>query len=436
MKPKTVLIILAVTLIVLIPYLFIRESQNQDLLMNQFIYLGYEFSVLQGFVLTLIVSVLAPSLYFTAIYMRLLKRNRALQKAGDDSGSERDTRREAAVLLAHGMAQQALDKVSGQEEPEAQLLAARANLALGNEEAAAPLLAKAFEEGGSDEAGYLLAECYRGTGTAEVDILMRLTARSPDKARRAYLMLMETYERNANWKGALDLVADMRNKGMDAPEHKVPAYRYELVRAQAAEQPPKKTIEGYQHILKEAPHFVPANLALGETYLVSGAMEKAFRVFEQAFESTGNPAFLDRLERFYLDQDRPEDAIQIYRQLLVKHDTPLIRYKLGKLYYQLEMLDESLEQLEPLAKQQDLPPVLVMLAEIKARRFRAEEALEDMLRFAREQQTLSGEYVCENCETRHAGWSARCEHCGYWDRITHLAARVKTELPAQAPLYY
>ena len=437
MKPRTVLILLAITLIVLVPYLFIRESQNQDLLMQQFVYLGYPISVLQGLVLTLIVSILAPSLTFTRIYMRLLGQNRALKKSDDQTGGQRQARQDAAVLLAHGMAQQALELVQDQNDAEAQLLAARANLALGNDEAATPLLAKAFEEGGLDEAGYLLAQCYQGTGNAEADILMRLVARAPDKARRAYLMLMTTYEKAANWKGALDLAADMRNKGMDVPEKKILAYRYEWVRAQTDDLTPKKTIEGYQQILKEAPHFVPANLGLGEAYLANGAMEKAFRVFEQAFETTGNPAFLDRLERFYLDQSRPEDAIQIYRQLLVKHDTPLIHYKLGKLYYHLEMLDEALEQLAPLTGLSGLPAVLVMLAEIKSRRFRAEEALDDLLRLAREQDVICGEYVCDNCETTHAGWSARCEHCGNWDRITHAAARVnKSEVPAQAPLYF
>jgi lipopolysaccharide biosynthesis regulator YciM len=288
----------------------------------------------------------------------------------------------------------------------------------------------------SAEAAYLLADARTKLDDSPEPILRELIRKSPSKAHEAYQRLMAFADHRRQWQMCLDLAAEMKAVGIAYDAQKLLGYRYEWIQAQP-DLPPKKCIERYQQILKDAPDFAPASLALADTYMMVQAEEKAFRVYEHAFEQTRNPIFLDRIERYYLEQGRPEDAIQIYRQLLVSMGGPLIKFQLGKLYYKLEMLDDSLEILEPLRGHLGhLPGYLLCLADIKARRNRHDEATEDLKSLIQHRGDQGEDFVCDHCSAHYPEWQARCDQCSRWDRIRLEASLVKTEPVSTSPLYF
>ena len=430
MKPRTALMILVVGGLLLLPYLFIREPENQALLLQEFTYLGMRFTVVRGLVVALILAAVLPSLWFSLALMRMA-RSRAKERA-EITAARSSTRTEAASLLAHGRPEAALEQLGEADDPESLVLRGRAFLAVGNREAAVGPLTTAYDEHGSVAAGYLLAEAHGDDGAL---ILQQIIDAAPDNALRAYRDLLRHAERIGDWQRAIDLIEAMRRHDLPCLDEALPSYRAALIREQT-ELPAKKRIERYQHILKKAPDHVPANVGLGELYLAEGMPDKAFRLFEQAFVSSKNPVFLDRMVSYTLDQDRPDDAIQLVRRMAAQHDTPALHYQLARLTFRLEMLDEALEVLAPLEPLLgDLPGYRIMTAEIKARRDRPEEAFADLHGLF--EHTGIASYRCASCANETEQWAARCETCGTWDRIEHVAQNVPTAITsvAQAPVW-
>ena len=405
-------------------------------MVQQFQFLGFSFSVIKGLFAAISIALLAPSIFFS---LKILKLNRSMSKLKGEDRSETEQEKslkKAEALLAHGRFDAIPEQLADVPADKSALLNAKAYIASGQWEMAVDLLKKSYQQAPDPEQGYLLAETLIANGEPAIEVLDRLIQTDPDIASKAYGMLLNQYDKAERWMDCVDLIKDMEQRGLESPTELLPAYRYEWVHSQF-EGTTKKKIEHYQQILKQAPNFVPANLGLGDTYMDSGAVEKAFRVYEQAFELTRNPVFLNRLENYYLEQDRPEDAIQIYRQLLVKLDLPFIHFKLGKLYYKLEMLDEALEVLEPLKGQmKGITGYMYCLADIKARRSLYREALEDFKRLVKTREETDEDCLCTHCETEYRGWVPRCDHCRQWDTVKLRAALIKEQQVSQSPLYY
>jgi len=432
MKPKTALTIAALCLaVLLIPSTFTRIGQNQEILVQEFVYLGFSFSVIRALAFAIIGGMLFSSAYFTFL---LYRQSHGKGAATVAEPSQAEQGGEAAQMVLHGRADQVLSLLAGKEDPGSLLLAAKARLAEGDWVGARPLLEASFPL--NLEAGYLLAEGLQRFGESPLEVLNQIVAGNPDNALAAYRRLLAYQDSQGDWQACLDTVKTMQGKGFDLDETMILGYRYEWIRSQV-DLPVNRVVEHYQKMLKQTPDFIPARLGLAETYLNSGSVDKAFRIYEQAFERSGDSVFLDRLEHYYLEQGRPEDAIQIYRHLLITKGGVLIKYKLGRLYFQLEMLDESLEMLEPLRETlAELPGFLTILAEIKARRNRPEDALADLFE-ATGKATPSGQtFICRQCQTSADSWRARCGGCGQWNQLTHQASQLGNTQMTQAPLYY
>jgi len=430
MKPRTALMILAVGVLLLLPYLFIREPENQALLMQEFTYLGMRFTVVRGLVIALILAAVVPSLWFSFALMRMAGRHNKERAENRDERSS--ARREAAALLAHGCGEAALEKLGDGVDEESLILRGRALLAMGDREAATESLTTAFEEHGSVAAGYLLAESHGDDG---VGILQRMIDAAPDRAVRAYRGLLRYAVRTNDWERAVALIEAMKRHDLPYPEEELPAYRVAWIREQN-DLPAKKRIEYYQKILKHTPDHVPANVGLGEVYLSEGMADKAFRLFEQAFAGSKNTVFPDRMVSYTLESGRPDDAIQIYRRMVAQYDTPALHFQLARLYFRLEMLDDALDELETLEPLLgDVPGYRIMTAEIKARRDRHEEAFAD-LRHLHASAGINA-YRCARCEQETEQWVPRCGSCGAWDKVEHVAADVATSIEgvAGAPVW-
>jgi len=434
MKPKTFLLFVLIVAAVICTVLFIEI--NGDELRHQFVFFGRSFSIMRGMVAIILISAILPSCYFSLKYFRLLTRVKELETAADDVARANKGMLEGETAYQHGHYRRALDLLPAVESKAASLLRAKCLIALGEREQALQILRRSYLAEADIESGYLMVQLQQEQGLSPEETLRNLIASNPEHAKRAFELLLAYYERNGQWSACLATAKQMQQHHHEVAPERLIAYRYEWLSEQTDETP-KKLIEGYQQIIKQAPDFVPAQLALGDVHMTSGAVEKAFRVYEQAFEKSRNPVFLDRLETFYLEQDRPEDAIQVYRQLLVKVGGPLLKFQLGKLYFKLEMLDEALAILEPLETSHGkVPGYLAYRAEIKARRYRQDEALEDMKRLLVFRGFAGQDFICVNCSTPYHAWQARCDHCHQWNKIILEAALVKPEEVSTSPLYY
>jgi len=430
MKPKTVLLILIVALVITLPYLFIREPGNQEILLQEFTFLGWSVPVSRGLLIALALAAILPAGWFSVVILRLSRRLRKLERA--QKSDKPSTMAEGSALLAHGRPQDAVTLIGEEDKPGITLLKGRALLASGEREAAQVVLRKAFEEQGSISAGYLLAEI---GGQPDTAVLEEIIARDPTRAARAYHILLEQAEREGRWQEALELVQTLDQKGL--PIDRDHARHIRVIAVQNnLELSTRKKIEGFQKVIKEDPDHVAANLYLGEVYAADGAEEKAFRLWERAFESSENPVFLDRIVAALLDQGRPEDAIQVYRRMTARHDTPMLYYQLARLLFRLEILDEALEILEPRkASLGHLPGYGIMTAEIKSRRGRTDEAYADLSEIVAE--IPSGPYHCGACGENDEAWRPRCRSCGALGRIGHIAEGIgKGSLEvARAPVW-
>ena len=436
MKLKTALLLVASIVVIWVLYAFFNHEINSGIFASNFFFLGYSFSVLYSFLVAMMLAAVVPSLYFSIIYHRLLNERKHLEKGRSQSLQSRRNYEKARDLFHHGALDLVPETLGNDETPDGLLLKAKALRGSGDREGAVKLLRQCLKQEAPAEAAYLLVRLLEEVEQPNLDVLRGLVEGDPEHAVKAYGLLLDHYDRRGQWSACLETLQRMKDSGVPLPEGREAAYRYEWIRSRD-NWPNKRIIEGYQQVLKEAPHFVPANLALGDTYMAEGSVEKAFRIYEQAFAQTRNPVFLDRLENFYLELGRPENAIQVYRELLVKLGGPLIKFQLGKLYFKLEMLDESLGVLEPLkGALGHIPGYLFYLAEIKARRDRMDEALGDLKQLVRQRGFEGQDFKCVRCETEYTAWQSRCEKCRRWDTITLEAGLVSAEAVSTAPLYY
>ncbi len=393
---------------------FVHSSHNQALLLHRFELFHYTFTVVETLATVMIAAAFATGLYFSTRMVDLFRDERQFDRVRVEDRPDPEIQR-AADLVIHGLPGRALEALADKVEPRSCYWRGRALQALGRHgEAALALKLAGFERA---DAGYLLAEVQASEGQSSEDALRQLIENHPREAFNAYLRCLDLLERQKRWQACLELAQQMESNGLPVPSGRLLAYRYENALS-AGDANTKTLIERLQQILKDAPDFVPANLALGEAYMRVEAVEKAFRVYEQAFEKTGNAVFLDRLEDYYLDQGRPEDVIEVYRLLLSQNSNPTIQLKLGKLFFKLDMLDESREVLEPLVPALSRNAKLLwLMAEIEAR----SEHVTGSLEYLRDLVALTFDpnldYQCGQCAQAHSTWQARCHRCGNWGFI-------------------
>jgi len=436
MKPKTAVLIVLIALAVLAPIRFIMYDHNQEILHLEFVFLGYAFSVAKALATCMILAAVAPSLYFSYKYTRIVKRARSAEKEQKSTGAVQSRTAQASDRFLHGDYAGALVLAEEGSDVGDRILTARIHMAMDEETRAQTLLERVFEETGNVQAGYLLADILLSKKQSPLDVLRTLIKNHADQALTARRMLLNYYDEKGAWTECISLAQELTGLGVETHPKVMAGYRYEQIRQQE-DLPNKKVVEQYQRILKECPDFVPASLGLGDTYMLMGLLEKAFGAYEHAFKQTHNPVFLDRLEQFYLEQGHPEDAIQIYRELLVRLGGPLVKFQLGKLYYKLEMTDEALDILEPLQYELgDIPGYLFYLSELRARRRRMPEALGALAKLIRVSGFNGEDFVCSHCKTPYKGWESRCGACKQWDTITLEAGLVDKDPIPLTPIRY
>jgi lipopolysaccharide biosynthesis regulator YciM len=192
---------------------------------------------------------------------------------------------------------------------------------------------------------------------------------------------------------------------------------YELGRAELAAGNMSAALGSFRNSLRIDRRFLPASVALGETYQAAGDHREAVRVWERAAELEPALPILSRLEQAYRGDDRPTQMISLYERARAQAPDDLaLAVALGRVYFELEMLDEAAEQFERIeVRAPDLPAVHAYLGAIFERRGQTREAFTEYRQGLRLAHAFESAYQCSACGATEPAWRDRCTACGRWN---------------------
>lgn len=431
MNVRTALLILLVAAFFSLLYFFIQDSHNQHILLSS-LRLGHlEFTVARALAGFGLLSALLTAGYFS---LRALGGMRVIKADGGDKKQAR-LLDQAETLIVHGQAAKALSILEGTSGRRSQILLGRAYLDLDRADAAIEPLSLAYDQGNYPPAGYLLADARKAMGQGEIVFLKEMLERAPKDGERIARRLLRRYVANKAWPEAVALLEHFNNNNWHLGETEEAGYRYAHISSDEG-LAPKRRIEAYQQLLKRFPQFRPATVALGEAFAAAGQDEKALTLFEKAYEQSKDPVFLECLEGFYMDRERPEDAIAVYRKLLIREESLQTQFMLGRLYFNLEMHDDAASFLEPLETMiNELPGLRYYLAELRRRSGRLEEALSDYRQLTEDKKMTASDFRCGHCQAEQQYWQPQCPCCERWDSLKIQIQDVRAVAINTRPIY-
>lgn len=198
-------------------------------------------------------------------------------------------------------------------------------------------------------------------------------------------------------------------------EQRLLGYRYEMAREALERGNMSEAEKGFKAIVSESQDFVPAYLGYAEVMLSDERKtDDAVTLLERAYERTGSPIVLARLEDLLLSLGEPSRLIAIYKKAIEAHPTDRsLKFFLGKLYFRLEMVDDAFAALETL--EDTYVEVHKLLGELYLRRNQCEKAVTQFKKTLDMSKTYKIPYCCSSCGYQDEDWSGRCPRCGDWD---------------------
>jgi lipopolysaccharide biosynthesis regulator YciM len=238
----------------------------------------------------------------------------------------------------------------------------------------------------------------------------------------ALTRLRDAYHRQGNWEDLTETQARLLTTPLGAQEMEVEhrrlvGFKYELGRSYLESGDLERAKKVFRSVIKLDKDFVPAYLGLGEVYLEERKTGDALELWERSYKMTSSIILLLRLEDLYLKQGEPGKAIEIYQQAVTwKPQDVTIKFFLGKLYYRLEMVDEAYDTLTSVDwGDREFPDVHKLLGNIYLRRGSLGLASAEFKKAMGFRKQLIVPFVCSNCEFTTADWSGRCPNCGKWN---------------------
>ena len=271
-----------------------------------------------------------------------------------------------------------------------------------------------------------LVQDYEAAGQAEaaLEVLERLRRVMPED-RWVLERLRDLMARAERWRDAAAAQAAILGDVAAAREPGDPGVRawcglrVRAGRAALETGDTREAMAAAREVLRVAPSFAAAYLLLGDAYRRLGRPNRGLRLWHKAYEETGHPALLDRLEQAYLAEDRPHRLIDFYHQALLRApDNLRLRYRLGALCVRLEMVEEAAAQLEAVAREAPgFAPALSELADLARRRGQLAQALAYAQRALAASRANLQAFRCAACGAAAAAWADRCPACGGWDSL-------------------
>jgi lipopolysaccharide biosynthesis regulator YciM len=199
---------------------------------------------------------------------------------------------------------------------------------------------------------------------------------------------------------------------------------YELGRAQVARADASGALGHFRSAARADRLFLPAALALGDAYELTGDHREAVRAWERAAEVFSALPLLARLERAYRQEGRPGRMIALYRAAVERAPDDLaLAVALGRVFFELEMLDEAADQLEKVEVRVPGSPVVhALLGAVFERRGQTREAFEEYRRALQLGHAFDWPHRCEACGAGGPMWQDRCAQCQRWNTLRPVRA--------------
>jgi lipopolysaccharide biosynthesis regulator YciM len=199
---------------------------------------------------------------------------------------------------------------------------------------------------------------------------------------------------------------------------------YELGRADVARANAGGALAHFKNAARADRLFLPAALALGDAYELTGDHREAVRVWERAAEVIPALPLLARLERAYRQEGRPSRIIALYRTAAERAPDDLaLAVALGRVFFELEMLDEAADQFEKLEVRVPGSPVVhALLGAVFERRGQTQEAFEEYRRALQLGHAFEWPHRCEACGAGGPMWQDRCAQCHRWNTLRPVRA--------------
>jgi lipopolysaccharide biosynthesis regulator YciM len=418
---------------------------NHDLLVREVVVFGESIKLQSVILITFLLGFLLNVLY-TGI-MEIIRLVRGLNDSADTRLVKRISERmqDARDLVAHGLPRQAKVLLEGileqrKEHIPARILLGEILLKTGSAEEAVKLFETLCEdEPDQVEARYQLAEALMAVRNpdASLAVLKKLAADHPKKALRAWRRLRALHMESQRWEDALEahkkLTALFASELTQGEKAQGSALAYQVGMAKVETDQFKDAAQIFQQVIKDEPDFVPAYLSLGRCMILQDQEAQGLEILLEGFRKTGEGAFLQELEDYFIQLGRPEDGLALMRRVAAtsKHATTA-KFFLGKMLYRLEILDEALDLFQEVRSQVVYSPILFFfMAKIHSRRARLDAALNEYRQLLRNLGILKLRYECAVCGHRTQDFNDRCDSCGSWNS-THFMFK-ESDLPEGPP---
>jgi lipopolysaccharide biosynthesis regulator YciM len=277
-----------------------------------------------------------------------------------------------------------------------------------------------------------------GQLTEAADVLKKII-RKDDSNLTALTALRDIQEQQGDWEGAVETQRKfIKAAGKEPePQARLLGLRYQVAASYMDDGDTEKAAKTLKDILKEAPDFVAATVALGETLIRSGKVDEGLKVLTEGYSRHQNPVFLQVMEEKLIKRENPRKLIETFSNLLDgSPEDVFLNLFYGKICLRLEMVDDGYMALKKVESTGYESPLLhALLGEIGARRERYEEAIEEFGRYVDLSDGLHPRFTCGNCQHIVDGWASRCESCGLWNSFTLPGLTEPTAAPADSPQY-
>jgi tetratricopeptide (TPR) repeat protein len=254
--------------------------------------------------------------------------------------------------------------------------------------------------------------------------LYRQAIQLAPESREVLIRLRALAIRNQDWQEAMNWQEKIEQDFVDGESEQEINWsigiRYELAR-QSSRSGSFKTAQALlKYIFRMTDYFTPAYLLQGEIHEQQQNSLAGFRIYDQGFRMTQNPALLKKIAESLLIQNLPAKAVEFLREVVRNNSgDPRVAFCLGDLYRKLEMNEDAIRTFEGIRRKH--PDWLLnnsTLAGLYYRAGRNENALQIYKAIAEGSEELSSQpWQCYNCNTTYTEYAGFCMVCTMWNSI-------------------
>ena len=314
-------------------------------------------------------------------------------------------------------------------------------LALGEFQKALELHEKALEaHPGNLRVLLFLVDDYLAVGQlSEAAGVLKKIISKDDSNRTSLTALRNIQEQQGDWEEAVETQRKFIKAAGREPESqaRLLGLRYQVAAGHLDNGDTDKAVKTLKDILKEAPDFVAATVALGEARIRSGKVDEGLKILTEGYSRHQNPVFLQVMEEKLIQRENPRKLIETFRSLL--DDSPddiFLNLFYGKICLRLEMVDDGYMALKKVESTGYESPLLhALLGEMSTRRERYDEAIKEFGRYLDLSHGLHPRFICGNCQHTVDVWDPRCESCGLWNSFALPGLTEPISTPADSPQY-